>query len=113
MTIQRIGKNPNAAPSVAERSVWPTGIEKNTTATTAETARETSPAIQALTFSTPSSTKRVTSGIAAHRALSPSDPATGSRTCWNIGISLRRERKGEGVLLRVAEERRDRQPADG
>ena len=84
MTIQRIGKKPNAAPSVADRSVWPTGMEKNTTATTMETARETSPAIQALTFSTPSSTKRVTSGIAAQRALSPSDPATGSRTCWNM-----------------------------
>ena len=84
MTIHRIGKKPNAAPSVADRSVCPTGIEKNTIATRMATARDTSPAIQALTFSTPSSTKRVTSGIAAQRALSPSDPATGSRTCWNM-----------------------------
>ena len=38
MTIQRMGKNPKAAPSVADSSVWPTGMAKSRTATTMATA---------------------------------------------------------------------------
>src|SRR3954471_2093508 len=87
MTIQRIGKKPNAAPSTALSRVWLTGMAKAAIATTMATARDTRPAIHALTRSTPRRTNRVTSGIAAHRAESPRDPPTGSSTCLNIVLT--------------------------
>src|SRR3954465_11048913 len=87
MTIQRIGKKPNAAPSAALSRVRLTGMAKATTATTIATTRDTRPAIHALTRSTPRRTNRVTSGIAAHRAESPRDPPTGSTTCLNTVLT--------------------------
>src|SRR3954453_12341064 len=96
MTTHRIGKNPKAAPSDADSRAWPTGIRNATMARKSETAREISPASHALTLSTPSSTNSVSSGIAATRALSASDPPTGSTTCSNNGApSL----GGEGTRL--------------
>src|ERR687893_1851809 len=96
MTIQRIGKKPKAAPSDADSSDCPTGIRNATMARTTATASEMSPAIHALTFNAPRSTKRVSSGIAATSALSASDPPTGSTTCSNNGApSL----GGEGARL--------------
>ena len=57
MTIHRIGKKPNAAPSVPASRAWPTGISKSATATTSATPSEISPATQALSLSPPRSTK--------------------------------------------------------
>ena len=48
MTIQRIGKKPNAAPSVPASSACPTGISKSTIATTSATPSEIRPASHAL-----------------------------------------------------------------
>src|SRR4051812_24687047 len=87
MTIQRIGKKANAAPSAALNSVWLTGIPKAAIATTSATTRDTTPAIHALMPSTPRRTNKVISGIAAHRAESPRDPPTGSSTCLNIVLT--------------------------
>src|SRR3954466_12616448 len=91
MTIQRMGKNPKAAPSAALSSDWPTGMPNAATATTRATASDTRPAIHALTRRTPSRTNSVTSGIAAHRADSPRDPPTGSSTCLNTSALLAAE----------------------
>ena len=82
MTIHRIGKKPNAAPSVPASSVCPIGIPYTSTATTMATASDTSDATQAVTRSTPSSTNSSNRGIAATSELHARDSATGSRTCW-------------------------------
>src|SRR3954465_13713120 len=86
MTIQRIGKKPNAAPSVAASTACPTGISKKATATTSATAREKSPARQALILSPPSSTKMASSGNAPHSELSASESPTGGRSCSNTPL---------------------------
>ena len=50
MTIHRIGKKPNAAPSVPASSVWPIGMPYTRTATTMATASEISDATHAVTL---------------------------------------------------------------
>ncbi len=84
MTIQRIGKKPNAAPSVPASSAWSTGIENSAIATTSATPSEISPATQAFSLSPPSSTKRASSGSAPHSALRASESPTAWRSCWNM-----------------------------
>jgi hypothetical protein len=78
MTIHRMGKKPNAAPSVAASSAWPAGIEYTAIATTSATPSEMSPASHARMRSTPSRTKRVSSGSTAKMAEAPMECATGS-----------------------------------
>src|SRR5450759_1139640 len=85
MTIHRIGKNPKAAPSTPASRAWPTGMEYATTATTTETASDTSAAFQAVIRSTPSRTNRVMRGSMATIAVRVSDPATASRCVRYMG----------------------------
>src|SRR5919206_4203415 len=97
MTIQRIGKKPYAAPSLADSSAGPNGIPNATTATTIDTTSEISPAIQAFIRRTPSSTNRVIRGRAAQSADNPRDPLTGARTCLNTFTSPLRRAPGARV----------------
>src|SRR3954462_11401512 len=132
MTIQRIGKKPKAAPSVAASSVWPTGISKSAIATTIATPREISPARPARSRSPHSSTNSVSRGMAPHSALSASDPPTGSRSCWNMSTPEKGDGRAQDVLGRGRRDggrawggrggrarvgrggqRRDRDPAQG
>ena len=84
MTIQRIGKRPNAAPSAAMSSDCPAGTSQTTIETTMATARDTRPEIQAVTRNTPSITNNVISGSAAKTEDHPSELLTGSKTCSYI-----------------------------
>jgi hypothetical protein len=81
ITIHMIGKKPKAAPSVLDRSAWPTGISNRATATTRATPSEISPDSQARIRKPPRRMKRVKRGIEPHIALRASDPPTGSRSC--------------------------------
>src|SRR5829696_5625207 len=80
MTIHRIGKKPNAAPSVPASRACPSGIEYAKTATASATTREMMAASQARMRSTPSSTNRVAKGRAANTDVRKSEPPTESRT---------------------------------
>ena len=82
MTIHRIGKNPNAAPSVPASRVCPIGMPYTSTATTMATAREISDATHAVTLRTPRRMNSSSRGIAATSELHAREWATGSRTCW-------------------------------
>jgi hypothetical protein len=79
-TIHRIGNSPNAAPSVAARPVWATGMGYTSVAITSATASATSEEIQAVSRTTPSRTNSTSSGSAANRALKAREWATGSST---------------------------------
>jgi hypothetical protein len=81
MTIHRMGKKPNAAPSLPANSACPTGIPYTAMATTRDTASEISDASHAVTLSAPSRMKSSSSGTAATRALQASEWWIGSRTC--------------------------------
>src|SRR6478609_7545776 len=74
MTIQRIGKNPKAAPSVPARTAWLIGME-----------RAMSEASHALIRTMPSRMNNASNGSIATRAVMNSDPATASRTGRNMG----------------------------
>ena len=87
-TIQMIGNNPNAAPSLAASRACPAGIPNAKMATASATTREATPACHAFQRRAPSSTNRVSSGNAATSADNASDPPTGLSTCWNIGTPL-------------------------
>src|SRR3569833_3605252 len=89
MTIHRIGKKPNIAPSLPERRDWPTGMLYAQIATTRATAREITAAIHARIRTMPSSTNRVMSGSDATSELQASEWATGSRTWRYNGGHLR------------------------
>ncbi len=82
MTIHRMGKKPNAAPSVPASSACPTGMPYTAMATTRDTASEINDATHAVILSAPSRTNSNSSGTAATRALQASELAIGSRTCW-------------------------------
>lgn len=81
MTIHMIGKKPNAAPSSPLLSASPTGIRYAATATTTATAKAISEASHAFMRTTPSSTKRVSSGRIATADDSQSESATGLGSC--------------------------------
>src|SRR3954447_20957992 len=85
MTIHRIGKKPNAAPSVPASRACPSGIEYATTATASATTREIMAASQARMRSTPSSTNSVARGRAANTDVRKSEPPTESRTGLYMG----------------------------
>src|ERR1700736_6269687 len=89
MTIHRIGKNPNTAPSLPASAAWPIGMLYTATAITSATASDASAAIQARRRNTPSSTNSTASGSAATSELQPSEWATGSNNClYMVGTSL-------------------------
>src|SRR3712207_4241395 len=76
-----IGNRPKQAPSSAEFSACPTGIEYTTIATRIARTSAMSEAMWALSLSPPSRTNSVTIGTRANSELRNSESPTGSRTC--------------------------------
>ena len=79
---------PYSAPSSAALMVCRGGICHTTIASRIDSASPTSEAFHALTRKTPRRMNSVTRGITATSAERNSDPNTGSRICWNMGLSF-------------------------
>ena len=77
-TIHMIGKRPKTAPSVADRTASPTGILKNSAATTIATRTDVRPAQCAFQRNHPRVTKTVSNGSKAMSAEMTRLPPTGA-----------------------------------
>ncbi len=86
-TIHMIGNRPKAMPSRPASIACPNGIDQKTMAVKMATASEISPAQCDFSFSPPSSTNNVASGIIATSALRNNESLTGSNTCLYIARS--------------------------